>query len=102
MSFLNLIPTIMALIAKAPQFLAIFDAVAVLIKSLLPASAQTATPLDVTWLQTRLKAKGFDPGAIDGKFGTATITATKAFQAANGLTADGWPGVATTAALLKA
>jgi hypothetical protein len=103
MSFLTIIPVIMGLIAQAPQFLAIFDVIGKLITqvvSLLPGSAQAAKPLDVIWLQTSLKAAGFDPGAIDGKFGPATQIATKAYQTARALVADGWPGVATTAKLL--
>ena len=104
MSFLNIIPLIMGLIGKAPQFLVIFDAVGALlgqIKNLLPETAQkAATPLDVKWLQTSLKDLGFDPGAIDGSFGPATMAAVKAYQTARSLTADGWPGVATTAKLL--
>ncbi len=100
MSFLTIIPTIMALFAKAPQFLAMFDAIAALIKSLLPATAQATKPLDVAWLQGVLKAAGFDPGAIDGQFGPVTQAAVKLYQAARGLVADGWPGVATTAKLL--
>lgn len=103
-AFLTIIPTILGLIGRAPQFFAIFEAIGQLlvqVKALLPASAQAAAkPLDVTWLQTSLKAAGFDPGAIDGKFGPATTIAVKAYQAARSLVVDGWPGVATTAALL--
>ena len=100
MSFLTIIPTVMAIIAKFPQFIAIFDAIARLIKEILPASAQATKTLDVTWLQTKLKAAGFDPGAVDNHFGPATMAAVKLYQAARGLTPDGWPGVATTAKLL--
>ncbi len=104
MSFLTIIPIIMGLIGRAPQFLAIFDVIGKLmeqIKNLLPPqTAAAAKPLDVMWLQTTLKAAGFDPGALDGKFGPATQIAVKAYQAARGLVADGWPGVATTAKLL--
>lgn len=50
-------------------------------------------------LQTALKAKGFDPGTIDGVMGRNTIAAIRAFQAANGLAVDGVAGPNTLAAL---
>ncbi len=46
-------------------------------------------------LQEALKALGFDPGPIDGVFGTTTETAVKAFQQARGITADGIVGKVT-------
>lgn len=51
--------------------------------------------MDVRALQERLRARGFDPGRIDGDMGPATIAAVKAFQAAHGLVADGVVGPAT-------
>jgi peptidoglycan hydrolase-like protein with peptidoglycan-binding domain len=55
-----------------------------------------ATTLEI---QTQLKKLGFDPGKIDGKSGTQTVRAIKAFQLANGLSADGRVGPLTTAEL---
>jgi hypothetical protein len=55
----------------------------------------------VVKLQKALKKLGYDVGA-DGSFGTATETAVKAFQKANGLTADGIAGAATVQKLNKA
>jgi peptidoglycan hydrolase-like protein with peptidoglycan-binding domain len=43
-------------------------------------------------LQEALKALGYDPGPIDGTFGSATETAVKAFQQAKGITVDGVVG----------
>lgn len=47
---------------------------------------------EVTRVQNLLKAKGFDPGSIDGKFGTNTETAVKQFQEAAGIHVDGVVG----------
>ena len=54
---------------------------------------------DVRVLQTKLKALGYLSGAVDGSYGTATEEAVKAFQRANGITADGKAGTATLQAL---
>ncbi|WP_018182499.1 peptidoglycan-binding protein [Kaistia granuli] len=54
------------------------------------------TTLDI---QKRLKELGFDPGELDGKSGSKTVKAIKAFQIANGLSADGRVGPNTSAAL---
>jgi peptidoglycan hydrolase-like protein with peptidoglycan-binding domain len=50
--------------------------------------------------QQRLAVHGFDPGSADGIFGAKTLTATKRFQAARGLGADGIIGPKTWGALL--
>jgi hypothetical protein len=47
---------------------------------------------DVADWQNFLVTQGRDPGPIDGEFGGKTDTATKAFQAANGLVPDGIVG----------
>ncbi len=46
-------------------------------------------------VQTSLKNAGFYTGPMDGKIGEKTKTAIKAFQEANGLTADGVIGQKT-------
>ena len=48
-------------------------------------------------LQTKLKAAGFDPNGIDGKYGPGTFKAVQAYQKANGLQADGQAGDSTLA-----
>ncbi len=53
----------------------------------------------VTTLQTQLKARGFDPGPIDGIFGDGTEQAVRQFQAAQGLSVDGVVGPDTWSAL---
>ena len=56
---------------------------------------------DVVYLQTLLCSVG-DPIAVDGKFGSGTEKAVKAFQTQYGLTADGVVGPVTWDALEKA
>lgn len=50
---------------------------------------------DVYILQARLFELGYYSGRIDGRFGEETTEALKAFQKANGLTADGIAGTGT-------
>ena len=57
---------------------------------------------DVTALQTKLKALGFDPNGVDGNFGPGTKAAVIAFQQSKALTADGIAGPQTIAALQAA
>ena len=54
---------------------------------------------DVEQIQTFLRAKGFDPGPIDGVFGPRTKVAVIAFQRANNLIVDGIVGPQTLAKL---
>ena len=53
----------------------------------------------VLQLQQALIALGYDTKGADGKFGKGTEQAVKAYQQANGLTADGKAGVKTLAQL---
>lgn len=53
-------------------------------------------------IQNLLDYLGYDPGVIDGVNGPNTEDAVMAFQAAEGLTADGIPGPLTEAKLLEA
>lgn len=55
----------------------------------------------VTLLQTKLIQRGYDlqPYGADGKYGTKTENAVKAFQRDNGLTADGITGQRTWSAI---
>lgn len=53
----------------------------------------------VRQLQQALKDKGYDPGEIDGIFGSRTKQAVLAFQKDNGLAADGIAGPKTLSAL---
>lgn len=53
-------------------------------------------------IQNLLDYLGYDPGPIDGANGPNTEDAVRAFQSAEGLTADGIPGPLTEAKLLDA
>lgn len=85
------------------------ESVAKAAKAAPPASSAPSRPVlregasgsAVKELQKQLRAAGFDPGAIDGKFGPKTEAAVTRFQKANGLQADGIAGPKTWAALAK-
>ena len=50
---------------------------------------------EVKALQENLKKLGYDPGTIDGVYGTKTVNAVKSFQKDYNLTVDGIAGMAT-------
>ncbi len=52
-------------------------------------------------LQAILKLLGFNPGPLDGQFGSRTTTAVVGFQQSQNLTADGMVGVQSRAALTQ-
>lgn len=54
-----------------------------------------------TWLQESLKKLGFNPGTIDGLWGTNTKNAVIAYQKSRGLTADGLAGKNTLTRLVS-
>ncbi len=54
---------------------------------------------DVKKIQQKLKQWGYYRGAVDGIFGSGTLSAVKSFQRKNGLKADGIVGPATAAAM---
>lgn len=54
---------------------------------------------DVRTLQERLEAKGYNPGPIDGIFGSRTLAALNEFQIANGLDVSSAVNEATLQAL---
>jgi peptidoglycan hydrolase-like protein with peptidoglycan-binding domain len=49
----------------------------------------------VRQLQQALKDLGYDPGAVDGQFGSRTEAAVRAFQSAKGIDVDGIVGDVT-------
>ena len=53
----------------------------------------------VARLQEALASAGFDPGSLDGRFGSSTEAAVREFQISRNLTADGIVGDVTWAAL---
>jgi hypothetical protein len=61
--------------------------------------APNMDPNVVRQIQQALSQKGQDPGPIDGDYGPRTAAAVSAFQAANGLVADGEVGPKTARAL---
>lgn len=65
----------------------------------MPTLEQGSSGPEVTALQERLKALGFDPNGVDGDFGPGTKAAVIAFQNSKGLQADGKAGPNTLGAL---
>ena len=61
-----------------------------------------ASGLEVRKLQGRLAELGYYSGGVDGIYGSTTASAVKAFQRANGLSADGQAGSATQTKLYSA
>lgn len=55
--------------------------------------------IDVKLLQDQLIKKGYDPGTVDGDFGSKTYTALKHFQADNNIAVDGIAGKQTVKTL---
>ncbi len=53
----------------------------------------------ISQIQRALKAKGFNPGPIDGTIGTDTMSAVNAFQRSKGLPVDKYLNMATVNAL---
>ena len=54
---------------------------------------------EVTDLQYILQIRGFNPGAVDGQFGSITSEAVKRFQQSKNLSSDGIVGAATWGAM---
>jgi cell wall-associated NlpC family hydrolase len=71
----------------------------------MPVELHVTSPLmhspEIEKLQARLKALGFDPGLVDGRYGPSTANAVRAFQKAHRLAIDGVIGSATRKALLS-
>lgn len=67
----------------------------------LPTLRYGSTGPYVFFLQQRLIDSGFNPGTVDGIFGSRTRSAVVAFQQARGLAADGVVGPQTWGALLR-
>jgi peptidoglycan hydrolase-like protein with peptidoglycan-binding domain len=60
-----------------------------------PAPAAALTNPQIPGLQVALRARGYDPGPIDGVAGPATVRAVRAFQRHAGLKVDGLAGPGT-------
>jgi murein L,D-transpeptidase YcbB/YkuD len=62
-----------------------------------PAVVAPTPEFNMTWLQTSLNKLDNSGLEIDGEYGPATKDAIANFQSKNGLVADGWAGVQTSA-----
>lgn len=100
----NYINTIMSIIKK--YNLTQYDRVVTGITSAVQAEKRPTLRLgssgtDVTYLQQRLEAEGYNVGKIDGDFGRKTENAVKAYQKDYGLKVDGIVGAKTWKSLEK-
>jgi hypothetical protein len=73
--------------------------VPVLVAAALPASAAAYTNPQIPGLQVALRARGYDPGPVDGIIGPKTAAAVRTFQHRAGIHADGLAGSRTRARL---
>ena len=73
--------------------------VPVLVAAALPAPAAAFTNPQIPGLQIALRARGYDPGPVDGIVGPRTAHAVRAFQRRAGIHADGLAGPRTRARL---
>ncbi|QTL01559.1 lytic murein transglycosylase [Aquabacter sp. L1I39] len=65
-----------------------------------PGGERAMTLAELQEIQTRLTARGFPTGGTDGRVGSGTMRAVKAFQEQAGITpADGYPGLKVLNAL---
>jgi len=62
-------------------------------------SADSASTAQVRAVQSRLKARGYHSGSVDGIMGPQTVTALRRYQAANGLSVTGRVDEATRRSL---
>jgi peptidoglycan hydrolase-like protein with peptidoglycan-binding domain len=73
--------------------------VPLLVAAALPGSAAAYTNPQIPGLQVALRARGYDPGPIDGVVGPRTAHAVRDFQRRAGIHADGLAGPRTRARL---
>jgi peptidoglycan hydrolase-like protein with peptidoglycan-binding domain len=73
--------------------------VPLLVAAALPGSAAAYTNPQIPGLQVALRARGYDPGPIDGVVGPRTARAVRTFQRRAGIHADGLAGPRTRARL---
>jgi len=73
--------------------------VPLLVAAALPGPAAAYTNPQIPGLQVALRARGYDPGPIDGVVGPRTAHAVRAFQRRAGIHADGLAGPRTRARL---
>lgn len=96
----QIVKSTFTIILTVVMLLSVFSATILTVKAA-PAAVQPPTDGSIvigsnyknggytTWLQESLVKLGFNPGKVDGLWGTQTQSATVAYQRSRGLTADG-------------
>lgn len=118
MNFQSIISLVLSILGKREELVSIVtDAVALFkrAKETLPdltaqlgkltegtSTAPASSTYSVSWLQESLNKLVGANLKVDGAYGDSTREAVKQFQTAHGLTADGWAGIQTQAAIVSA
>jgi peptidoglycan hydrolase-like protein with peptidoglycan-binding domain len=95
-SWTKIAPVVDQVMKALPDLKALYDKIAPSLGAL------PKNPYTVQWLQESLNKLANAGLTVDGSYGQRTKTAVENFQKQNGLTVDGWAGVATTGAILAA
>jgi len=100
---MNPIAIFFLLVQNREAILKIWKLIEPLLAQILPqVQSGGGTDFTIQWLQESLNKLQGGGLVVDGDYGKATKEAVKKFQAAHGLTVDGWCGVLTQAAVIQA
>ena len=103
-TLVKFLPFLLTLLGRGDGLTGVIGEVIKVIDRMTPEEqeAPIPPPVDVTRAQELLKKAGFDPGPIDGRWGSKTAAAVVAYQKANPpLVVDGLLGQQTLESLIR-